>query len=659
MSLNLDLVFSEFNLRMDKPSEQKIYEFEDFRLDAGHLMLYHLKEELPLAPKAVETLLALVERRGEIVSKDELLEIVWPDAIVEESNLFLYLSTLRKTLGTRPDGKPYIETLRRRGYRFSAKVRILPLAGDANHGPRSEEVGTSPITEYLIPDLTQAGYKDNMPGKIGLLQRPILVGAAVVTLTAVLVSSFVFFLTSRPIESIAVMPFTNESGNPDLDYLSNGMTEELISRLSKLPNLQVKASSSVFRYRSGNQTKKIGQELNAQTVLYGWVTQRGDDLQLRVELVDAGSENRIWAETYNKKMYDLVSLQGDIARDLVPRLSLKLTGDDYQKLASNPTENVEAYQLFLKGRTEIRKLTRQEIEKGIALLRQAIDIDPSYAIAYAGISNAYVSLSLAGERYPGDVLPNAKEAAVKAVEIDDLLSEAHSALGIAIFWHDWNWPEAEKHLVRALELDPNNATAHFYYGEFLMRIGRQEEGTAEKKRATEIEPLDPYIIILSARAATDADQDDTMDRVKTALEINPHFFFAHLTAAGFYKRQKMIAESVASYKLAKSFAPDQTWSDGSYASMLFEIGQKEEARAILNDMLLRAESRWVPPVNIALVYHAFGENEQALAWLEKGYQHRDPKMLMVRHQLRFKNLQQDPRFQDLMRRVGFDPDPRK
>ena len=671
MSSNLSLGFSEFNLRMDNPPVQKIYEFEDFRFDAEHLMLYRRGESIPLAPKAAETLLVFIERRGQIVSKEELIEQIWPDAFVEESNLFLYLSVLRKILGNQKSGTPYLETLRRRGYRFNGTVQLIsdgsweephsapvqviePIDSFRSATTDSLSVNDLPTDPSVWRQINRAVNDLPESRRDWPLRRSSFAAIGVIALVAVLAFGYSYFNNQRQIDSIAVMPFVNDSGNPELEYLSDGMTETLIERLSKLADLHVKARSSVFRYKGKNtDAKTVGKELNARAVLYGWVVQRGEDLVLRVELVDAQTENNLWVQTYPKKLSNLIALQEDVARDVVRNLSVKLSGADEQKLVKNYTENVEAYQLFWKGRFHHRKLAPPEIKKGIELLQKATDADPSYALAYAEISRAYASLILAGEMYPGDVLPKYKAAAQKAVEIDDTLAEAHGALGSVSFWYDRNWKEAEKHFIRALELDPNSSITHFGYADFLSKMGRPEEALAEIQRAREIEPLSPFFNTFEAWFLNDAGQaDEALDRVEAAIDLDPNFFFAHWIAAEIYKGKKMYPESIAESRQAKALTPNQTWSDAGLAYTFVATGQLDESRAILNEMLRISESRWVPPYHIALVYNALGETDQALAWLEKGFEHRDPKMALLK-EARWKNLRGDPRFQALLRRVGF------
>ena len=610
--------------------ESSIYKFDAFCVDSGKRLLLRDDEIIALTPKVFETLLYLVNHNGKVLEKDELMSAIWPDTIVEENNLNKNISVLRQVLGENPGAHRFIVTVPGKGYKFVADVRTISV----------EKI---PETSDSKPRRERRSSKRSAFAAAGVI-------AAIAI--AVLAFGYSYFNNQRQIDSIAVMPFVNESGNAELEYLSDGMTETLIASLSKLPDLQVKASSSVFRYKGSTDTQTIGKELNARAVLYGRVVQRGEDLVLHVELVDAQTENSLWGQTYNKKLSNLIALQGEVARDLVRELSLKPSGADKQKLAKNYTENVEAYQLFLNGRFHHRKLTPPEIKKGIAYLQQAIDTDPSYALAYTEISRAYTALALAGDMNPGEVLLKAKAAAQRAVEIDDALAEAHSSLGSVFFWHDWNWKGAEEHFIRALELDPNSSIAHFGYADFLSKMERSEEALAEIKRAREIEPLSPFINTFEAWFLAARQPDAAMERVGIAIDLDPNFFFAHWIAAEIYKGKKMYPESIAESRLAKSLSPHQTWSDVGLAYTFVETGQLNESRAILNEMLRLSETRWVPPYHIALVYNALGETDQALAWLEKGYQHRDPKMALLKEE-RWKNLRGDPRFQDLLRRVGF------
>jgi TolB-like protein/Tfp pilus assembly protein PilF len=358
---------------------------------------------------------------------------------------------------------------------------------------------------------------------------------------------------AKQISSIAVLPFVNESGNADAEYLSDGMTETLISSLSQLPNLNVKARSSVFRYKGKDTSAPIiGKELNVQAILTGRVVQRGRDLILYIELVDAQTENSLWKQTYNKTMTNLVALQTDIARDVANRLKIKLSGADEANLAKNYTQNPEAYQLYLKGRYHFLKITRPETQKAVSYFQQAIEVDSSYALAYAGLADAYRGLAIAGEMPPTEFLPKAKAAAQKAIEIDDTLADAYAVLAFITFWHDWNWNEAENQFKRALELDPNNADAHIFYANLLSHIGRHAEALAEAKRARELDPLNLRINALEAQFLLHAGQtDEALTRLQKTLELDPNFWLGRLFIISAYIEKGMYGEAAAAARRAR------------------------------------------------------------------------------------------------------------
>lgn len=648
MSLNLDLGFSEFNLKMEKPAAQRIYEFGEFRLDISHRMLYRGAEEVTLVPKAVETLVALIERRGEIVGKDELLEIVWPDAIVEESNLFLYLSVIRKTLGTQETGKPWVETLRRRGYRFNGEVRAIEAEGEGRIG--NGESGTVSVTAPYgssEPEVRRAEMSMEPLGQSWTSRHVLLAVTTLIALAAILAFMFPYASPRRQINSIAVLPIVNQNGDSDLEYLTEGMPDNLIGSLSKIPNLEVKASSTMSRYKGSDlDAARIGKELNVQAVLSLRFVKRGEDITLLGELVDPATENSLWQKSYNGKTSQLSALQRAILSDVVRELRIDLNDSTRQKLARDYSDNAEATRLYYQGLFHIRRITEPEVRRGITYLWQAIERDPTYAPAYAMIASAHDSLTLCCDVQPTELV-EARRAAQRALELDENLAEAHSALAASLYLYDWDFAQAEKHYLRALELNPKSATSHFQYGDFLGRMGRLEEASAERKRAIEIEPLSP---LFNAFALYQADPGSAVERARFVIDLDPNFYFSHLMAAGVYARMKMYPEALAAHRRAKELAPDQTWTDVNLSRLLVEMGQVDEARAILDQLLRRSESRYVPPFHIALVYHQLGDVERALAWLEKAYQVHDPKMTFIKT-IPFKKHRADPRFQDIYRRV--------
>ena len=651
MSLKINLGVPEFILKMGNPNGRYVYEFGDFRLDASHRMLYCNDEELALAPKAVETLVALVERRGAIVSKDELLETVWPDAIVEESNLFLYLSVLRKTLGTQKDGKPWVETLRRRGYRFSADVRARPVDDNGTLLPVSS-------LRVVNPKFLNSHENATVQPPDRVLNRPawgfgqsVYTAAGIIAILLAVAFGYQYFLAKHPIKSVAVLPFAYESADRDAELVYDGMTINLTGSLVKIPGLDVKASSTMLsRYKGSNlDAATIGKELNVEAVLAPRMVQHGDNLTLYVELVDSQTENSLWQQNYDGKSSHLGILSSNVMRDVVHELRVDVSDSTRQRLANDYSESAEATRLYLKGVVLIHGITEPTIREGIGYLRQATVHDPYYAPAFANIASAHRGLTLCCDGSPSE-LEEAKRAALRAIQLDENSGEAHSALAAVLFFYDWNSIDAEKHFVRALELDPNSAIIHYQYADFLARMGRAAEAKSERSRTTELEPYSPFF---NAFALGDAELDDkTLESARRVIELDPNFYFSHLATAGIYLEMKMYPEAIAEYQRAKELAPENTWIDVQYSRVFIKRGDVEQSRAILEELLRRSQSHYVPPFHIAAVYKQLDDSQQALTWLEKAYQERDPKMTFLKAGVGWKKLEADPRFQDIKRRVG-------
>jgi serine/threonine protein kinase/tetratricopeptide (TPR) repeat protein len=496
-------------------------------------------------------------------------------------------------------------------------------------------ISTATSVEYVI-----SGIKRHKTGTaLGFVTLIIL-------LAGVSYLGYRYFFSRRAI-SIAVMPFANESRGAKREYLSDGLTDNLIDSLSKVPDLGVRPRSTVVRYKEVNSdARRIGQELNVEAVLFGHLTETGDDLTLEVELVDSRNGNLLWRQTYQKKVSGLIVLQSELARDLVQKLSVPITDKTREKLAKRDTENSDAELLYQQGVFYARKLTASDIRKAIELFWQAIQEDPKYARAYAAIASAQSSLTLCCDGHPSE-LAQAKSAAQKAVELDPELAEAHSALAVLIYTCDWNWAEAEKEFLRALELDPNSANTHLSYADFLRRMGRGLEGNEHGERARKLEPQAAFFNAFVAGNVP----EKAVERIKFAIKLDPNFFFSRANAAQIYVGKKMYAEAIEEAQLSKRLSPDQTWSDVILCRIFVAAEKPQAARAILDQLLLRSKSRFVPPFHIAQVYNNLRDKEQALYWLEKAYDIRDPRMTFLKT-FPFRNIKDDPRFKDIVRRVG-------
>ena len=475
--------------------------------------------------------------------------------------------------------------------------------------------------------------------------------AAIAFLSALAIGGYVYYSGRgiRQIDSIAVMPFVNESGNADVEYLSDGMTESLINSLSTLPNLSVKARNTVFRYKGKEiDERKVGQELSVQAVLFGRFIQRGDDLTLFLSLVDSATGNALWGEQYERKIQDLSALRNDIARDVAQKLRTRLSTSDTTNLTKNYTANAEALRLYFHGRYFWAKRARDSNRKAIEYFNQAIEKDPNFARAYSGLADAYVVP--ASGMAPRDAMPKAKAAALRALEIDDTLAEAHTSLARVLQVYDWNWAAAEKEFKRAIELDPRYPVAHQWYGGYLERIGRIDEAIAERKIALELDPLSAIAQFELAQAYYFArDYDRAIEEFQKTLEFDPAFRSALQYLAVVYALTGRYDEAIAT---ARKMPESDNIFPGTAGQVYALAGRAEDARRVLDDLERRRERDYISPVTFALIHIPLGEKDKAMAWLEKGYEERAFQMQFLKLDPRFDDLRDDPRFADLVRRVG-------
>ncbi len=461
--------------------------------------------------------------------------------------------------------------------------------------------------------------------------------------------------TSGQINSIAVLPFENRSGSADTDYLSDGLADSLIYRLSQLPDLKVSPTSSVMRYKGmAGDAAKVASELGVDSVMTGRLSQIGDNLNISVQLIDVKAGKVLWAEQYDRKMADLLATQREIATTITQKLELKLAGSDTKGITKKYTDNNEAYQLYLKGRYHFARRTKIDVETAIASWRQAIDLDPNFALAYARIAEAYNQMSNYPYASPKEAFPKAKAAAEKAIAIDPTLSEAHAAMGNTLTSFEWNWAEAEKSFKRALELDPNSAVAHYRYAtEYLMSIGRTGEAVTEVERALEIEPLDPNMVANFSRVYLyDGQKDRGLDHARRTYEADPNFVNARLFYGVSLNANDQYAQSIA---LSEKWLQD----DPNNQHMLMvagyaygRSGKRAEAFAIVERFREIAKTQYVIPSFVAAVYGAMEEKDKAFAELEKSIELRDSWFKWGKVEPLFDPLRDDPRFAVLLKRMN-------
>jgi len=520
------------------------------------------------------------------------------------------------------------------------ETSILPHPSTTPEITRS----TGPTT-FLPATLTQSTTRDLSKPKRFRFVLPLAVLGVVVALVA---GYFYFSRKNNTIESIAVMPFVNASGNGEVEYLSDGMTETLISSLSQLPNLNVKPRSSVFRYK-GKETnpQTIAKELNVQAILNGRVVQRGQDLSLYVELIDVALEKVVWSQQYNRQQSDLVMLQTDIARDVSSRLKTKLSGADEAKVTKTYTNNPEAYQLYLKGKYFYSKYNANSYQKAIDYYKQAIEMDPNYALAYHAIAEAY---NTATDWYlpPKEAQPKAKAAVLKALELDSTLAEAHNTLGIIAFWYDWDWITAEREWKRAGELDSSYST----YPLYLAAMGRYDGAIKAQEMHQRSSPLDLQMRMdLEGVYLYAGRYDQVIDQARKTMELDQNYWAAYQDAGLAYERKKQYPEAIAALEKASSL--DNNPSILGYLGYVYAAaGKKAEAQRVLGELKELSKQRYVPSYSIAIIYAGLNDKDKAFELLNKAYDERSFFMALLKVETVLDNLRPDPRFKGMLKRLN-------
>lgn len=589
-------------------ADDQVYEFKGFRLEAAQRRLLHNGQPVPLKPKILDLLLLLVQMRGRLVDKDELMKEIWPNTIVEENNITVSMSILRKTLGEDRAGRQFIETVPGRGYRFVAEVKIVS------------------------PEQTIQQETVKVPAS----------GAAEAE------------ARESPIDSLAVLPLRNISKDPNSEYLSEGITESIINTLSRISKLRVLAPSTVFRFKGKDvDPQEIGSLLKVRAVMLGRVMQLGEKLVIRSELVNVADGSLIWGEQYDRTLSDLLATQDEIAKAITESLKLKLTRQDQIRLSKRYTANTEAYNLYLRGRYFWNRYDKEWVLKSIEAFEQAIEIDASYALAYTGIADAYFRLSNI-HASPLEVLPKAKEAALKAVEIDNDLAEAHSSLGLLRVYYDHDWAAAEREFTRALELNPDLTLAHQRYGTYLKLMGRFDESFAHYKQALE---LDPFSLQININLATihylKEDSEIAIAHLKKTLELEPNYMPTHFVLGNAYIQQGNWDQAIAEFELIYRRDDEAYLALGFLGYCHAMAGRRAEAESLKNILQDVSRRKYVSPYGIIIICVALGQIDQAMELFEQLYAERNDWLVWLKVSPKLKHLHSDPRFRDLLRRIGF------
>lgn len=635
------------------------YRFGRFEIDTSNRLLLREGRTVALTPKIFDMLLLLVENNGRMVSKDEIMATVWADTFVDETNLTSNISRLRKIL--HEGGADFIETLPKRGYRFNAPIEtprqpdevVLTRRVTARIQQTTEETDTDSQIERPSPARQRNPFWKN---------RFFVPATGLVILLAVVLPVLLWNSRQAPpenamrIKSLAILPFKPLVAEDRNESLEIGMTDTLISKLGSGETV-VRPLSSVRRFANVDQDAvQAGRSLGVDSVLDGSVQRSGDKIRVNVRLIRIADGSALWTGTFDEKFTDIFVVQDAISRKVASALTLQLNGDETTKLEKRYTNNVEAYQLYLRGRYHYFKLTLPEIRKGIDFYQQAIDLDPAYALAYAGMADAYRTLPLAGWSVASkDAMPQAKAAATRALELDPNLAEAHIALGWVGFLYDWDWNSAESELKRAIELAPNNADAHRAYAHFFSIVGRHDEAIAEGKRARELDPNSLITNALEAQFLFHAGrEDEAIERLQKTLEIEPTFWIAYNTLGRIYIGQERYAEAISVLNKAKELSGGSIVPVTQLGYALAKSGNREKAIATIDELKSMAEKNYVPESSFALIYNGLAEREEALKYLEKSFHKREVQNAFIKIDSRWDWLRDDPRFIDLMKQINFE-----
>jgi serine/threonine protein kinase/tetratricopeptide (TPR) repeat protein len=486
-------------------------------------------------------------------------------------------------------------------------------------------------------------------------RRSLIVGLTAVALAAMPVAYFA--ARPKPIDSLAVMPFVNVGADPNTEYLSDGITENLINSLSQIPKLRVVPRGRVFRYKGREtDTEKIGRELNVRAVLTGRVVQRGDSLNIQTELVDVAGDSQLWGQQYNRKFSEIIPVQEEIAKEVSNKLRLRPSGEEQKRLAKHYTENPEAHQLYLKGRYLWNRRTGATLQRAAEYFQQAVDKDPAYAPAWAGLADCYAVYSLYDVLPPREAVPRAKEAATKALALDDGLAEPHAALAYVKTFYDWDWQGAEREFKRAIGLNPNYATGHHWYSIHLDSVGRLDEAIAEAKRAQDADPLSLPIGTAFGHAFYFARRyDQAIDQLRKTLEMDQNFLLAHWALGMSYEQGVRHNEAIAEFQKAASLSRGQALALGGLGHAYAISGKRAEAQKVLTELKDQSKRRYVAPIHIALVYVGLGDKAQAFEWFERAHEDHSDLLTRIKVNPQFDSLRGEPRFQDLLRRMHLTP----
>ena len=645
-------------------SVKHLYEFGSFQLDPSERLLLGDGHSVPMTPKAFDLLVVLVERAGHLIEKDELLKAVWPGSFVEEGNLAVTVSALRKALNDDREQHRYIETVSKRGYRFVADVREVGEPERAAVAPSPIELQTTG-DDRRVQLSTDADASPANPYR-KTLNWKILGPAAVLGLAALVILFRVLprrgslagqDVQKTTIHSLAVLPFQTLGAKQSDPYLGLGMADALITKLGNTGKIIVRPTSAIQKYaEKGLTPQAAGQEQGVDAVLDGRIQREGDHVRLTVQFIRVHDGVQLWGETFDREFTNIFALEDSLSERVAQSIRLKLTGEETRRFTKRSTDRPDAYEAYVKGRYFWNKRTDKGLRKGLEYFRQAITLDPSFADAYVGVADSYAMLGLYAILPPKEAFPAAKEAAQKALEMDDGLATAHATMGLIHFYFDWNSSQAISEFRRSLADNPNYGMAHSWYGENLAAMGRFQEAAAEEQLALEDDPLS---LIIGSNAgwtlSLAGKGDEAIEILKKAIEIDPSFPRTHYRLGRAYEQKKLYDMAIAELGQAVSLSGGDPCYKGSLGHAYAVSGKPNQARRVLRDLesLAGQPYLYTPAYAIALVYAGLGENDHSVAWLQKAFDDRSTSIAFLKLDPELTGLHADPRFQQILQRVNF------
>jgi TolB-like protein/DNA-binding winged helix-turn-helix (wHTH) protein/tetratricopeptide (TPR) repeat protein len=620
-----------------------IYQFGPYRLDSAQHLLFRDDEVISLAPKAAETLVVLVENHGRLVEKDELMKAVWPDTFVEEANLTVHISALRKLFQDEAHPGGFIETIPRRGYRF---VGTVVERSEAEDGASRAAVAAQP--EVVAP----------RPRAFQL--RLFIAGSCVVAVLAVGLllkgKGRLFGSAPRRIHSVAVLPLQNLSGDPNQEYLADGLTEALVTDLAQVRSLRVISRTSVMTYkRTSKKLPEIARELSVDAVVEGSVMRSGDQVQVTAQLIEAPTDTHLWAQTYEGSPRDLLVLQNRMAQAIVQEVRATLTPEEKLRLTTIHQVSPDAHEAYLQGRYFWNRRTPAALLSSMEFYEKATHLDPNSAEAYAAMATAYATMVATDQFPPQEMEGKAKAAAEKARSLDEGLPEPHAVLGYMKAVSDYDWDGSYAEFDRAIELDPSYALAHHWYGYMLVVRGRFVDGLREVHKAQELDPLN--LAEQEAPAQTlywSRDYEGCVAQSRKTLELDPNFFYAHMFMGDCLEQLKKYDQAISQLQETLRISPNNTAVMARLGNVLGTVGRKKEALDLLNRMEQTRQSEYTSAGLQAWIYAGIGDREHTLECLERDKEQRGTTTLFLKVDAKLDFVRSEPRFIALLKETHLD-----